>query len=60
MKIIGVSGGIGSGKSMVCKIFATLGVPIYVADDRAKWLLHTDELLKNKVIELVEKNIDKL
>lgn len=53
MKIIGVSGGIGSGKSMVCKIFATLGIPIYVADDRAKWLLNNDELLKNKVIKLL-------
>jgi dephospho-CoA kinase len=33
---IGITGGIGSGKTTVCKIFETLGIPIYYADDRAK------------------------
>ncbi len=35
---VGVTGGIGSGKSLVCKVFETLGVPVYYADARAKWL----------------------
>ncbi|MEQ8576994.1 MAG: dephospho-CoA kinase, partial [Fulvivirga sp.] len=35
---VGITGGIGSGKSLVCKIFASLGIPIYDADSRAKWL----------------------
>ncbi|MGC4022707.1 MAG: dephospho-CoA kinase [Cyclobacteriaceae bacterium] len=49
---IGVTGGIGSGKSLVCKIFATLGVPVYDADTRAKMLMTEDlillEQIKNK------------
>ncbi len=36
MKIIGVTGGIGSGKSMVCDVFATLGIPVFEADEQAK------------------------
>lgn len=36
---IGITGGIGSGKTTVCKIFETLGIPIYYADDRAKKLM---------------------
>lgn len=42
---VGITGGIGSGKSVVCKIFETLGVPIYYADDRAKQLMHEDTAL---------------
>jgi len=37
--LIGLTGGIGSGKTTVSKIFAILGIPIYYADDRAKWLM---------------------
>lgn len=37
---VGITGGIGSGKSTVCKIFETLGIPVYYADERAKWLMH--------------------
>lgn len=39
---IGITGGIGSGKSTVCKIFEVLGIPVYYADDRAKWLMNND------------------
>jgi dephospho-CoA kinase len=42
---IGITGGIGSGKSIVCKIFAVLGVPIYDADSRAKAVMTTDGIL---------------
>ncbi len=38
MKKIGITGGIGSGKSLVCKIFAALGIPVYDADSRARWI----------------------
>jgi dephospho-CoA kinase len=37
---IGVTGGIGAGKSLVCRIFQALGIPIYDADHRAKWLMN--------------------
>ena len=39
---IGITGGIGSGKTTVCKIFETLGIPAYYADDRAKALMTND------------------
>ena len=43
---IGLTGGIGSGKSTVLLIFKSLGVPIYQADDRAKWLInHNSEII---------------
>lgn len=35
---IGITGGIGSGKSLICKIFSAFGVPVYDADSRARWL----------------------
>jgi dephospho-CoA kinase len=43
---IGITGGIGAGKSTVTRIFATLHVPVYDADSRAKWLMNTDPVLK--------------
>lgn len=35
---VGITGGIGSGKSLICKIFEALDIPVYYADQRAKWL----------------------
>lgn len=46
---IGITGGIGSGKSLVCKIFATLGVPVYDADHHAKSLMTTDGILVSQI-----------
>lgn len=46
---VGITGGIGSGKSTVCKIFKILGIPVYESDDRAKWLLANDPELKAKI-----------
>ncbi|OEK02030.1 dephospho-CoA kinase [Roseivirga sp. 4D4] len=46
---IGITGGIGSGKSTVCRIFESLGVPIYYADDRGKYLLKNDKGLVESV-----------
>ena len=48
-RLVGITGGIGSGKSTVCKIFEVLGVPIYYADDRGKQLLLEDKTLVIKV-----------
>ncbi len=39
---VGVTGGIGSGKSLICKIFRTLGIPVFDADREAKRLMTTD------------------
>lgn len=46
---IGITGGIGSGKTTITKIFELLAVPIYYADVRGKWLLDHDETVKNAV-----------
>jgi dephospho-CoA kinase len=48
---VGITGGIGSGKSTVCQVFKILGVPVYSADDRAKWLMAHDQELKSKLSE---------
>ncbi|WP_017731296.1 dephospho-CoA kinase [Nafulsella turpanensis] len=42
---IGVTGGIGAGKSVVCRVFAALGIPVYDADTQAKRLLTEDPAL---------------
>ncbi|MEI9919025.1 MAG: dephospho-CoA kinase [Bacteroidota bacterium] len=45
----GITGGIGSGKSLVCKIFQSLGVPVYDADSRAKILMSSDKILIDQI-----------
>lgn len=50
---IGITGGIGSGKSLVGKAFALLNAPMYNADVRAKWLIKNNTTIKNQVIELL-------
>lgn len=49
---IGVTGSIGSGKSIVCKIFEQLNIPIYNADDRAKFLMSNHTEIMSKVKQL--------
>ena len=49
---VGITGGIGSGKSTVCRIFESLGIPVYDADYWAKWLLNHEEHLKKAVKEI--------
>jgi dephospho-CoA kinase len=46
---IGITGGIGSGKSVVCRLFAVLGIPVYDSDARAKWVMAHDELLRTEL-----------
>ncbi len=48
--IIGLTGGIGSGKSTIASFFKELGVPVYIADDRAKQLMEDDESIKKRII----------
>lgn len=52
MKIIGLTGGIGSGKTTVADMFKELGIPVYIADDEAKKLMHS-KTVKEKVIDLL-------
>ena len=49
---IGLTGGIGSGKSTVAHIFEVLGVPVYYADGAAKKLMEENEGVKASIIGL--------
>lgn len=48
---IGLTGGIGSGKSTVARIFEEFNIPVYYADDRAKWLMN-QPVLRKKITQL--------
>ncbi len=56
MKVVGITGGIGSGKTTVCKIFELLGVPVFYADIEAK-KLYDDKKIISKVVKLFGKKI---
>ena len=48
---VGITGGIGAGKSLVAKVFSVLGVPVYNADERGKWILANDPVVVNYIKE---------
>ena len=50
MIVVGLTGGIGSGKTTVAKLFLDLDIPIYFADIEAKRLMHTSKVVKRKLI----------
>ncbi len=52
MKVVGLTGGIGSGKSTVAGFFQELGVPVYIADTEAKRLMNESPELKKKISAL--------
>lgn len=49
---VGITGGIGSGKTTVCQIFEALGIPVYYADHWAKWLINNEDALKKGIVEI--------
>jgi len=53
MMIVGLTGGIGSGKTTVGKFFAKLGVPVYNSDIEAKRLMNSSKKLRGTIIELL-------
>jgi len=53
---VGLTGGIGSGKSTVAKYFQQMGIPVYYADDQAKILMKNDKNIRQKIINKFGKN----
>ncbi len=54
---VGITGGIGSGKTLVCHLFATLGIPVYYADERAKIILQSNDDVIAAVKNLLGNNV---
>ncbi|WP_339894356.1 dephospho-CoA kinase [uncultured Algibacter sp.] len=52
MIIVGLTGGIGSGKTTVAKQFSEMGIPVYIADEEAKGLMRRSKIIKRKLIKL--------
>lgn len=50
---VGITGGIGSGKTTVCKLFEKMDIPVYYADIEAKRLMNSDKDLKQKIKNLL-------
>lgn len=50
---VGITGGIGSGKTLVCSVFERLGIPVYYADSAAKWIMDHEPPVKKEIGELL-------
>lgn len=48
---VGLTGGIGSGKTTVAKIFEVLGIPVYYADEETKRLMNTDPVIRRNIVK---------
>lgn len=57
MKIVGITGGIGSGKSTLSKLFEVYGIPVYIADTGAKKQMNSSSEIKEKLIQKFGENI---
>ncbi len=56
MIIVGLTGGIGSGKTTILKYFEAFGIPVYIADTEAKALMNRSKVIKRKLIDLFGKS----
>jgi dephospho-CoA kinase len=56
---LGVTGGIGSGKSTICKVFEVFGIPYFPADDSAREIMDSDINLKKSLCQLIDSDIYK-
>lgn len=56
---VGITGGIGAGKSIVCRVFKTLGIPVFDADAAAKHLMENDAALIKSISKLFGDDIYK-
>lgn len=54
---VGITGGIGSGKSTVAQVFSTLGVPVYYADDAAKHIMNVNPEVKQAIVGIFGEDV---
>ncbi len=54
---LGITGGIGSGKTSVCKVFNVLGIPVFSADPEAREIMDNERNIRRAINEIVGKNI---
>lgn len=57
MFTVGLTGGIGSGKTTVCRVFSVLGIPVFNSDEQAKLLLQDDPVVKAAVVQLFGRSV---
>jgi len=57
--IVGLTGGIGSGKTTVAKMFIDLGIPVFIADEEAKYLMRNSKVIKRKLTALFGEKVYK-
>lgn len=55
-KVVGITGGIGSGKTTVASMFSNYGIPVYIADLEAKKLMNRSKVIRRKLIALFGEN----
>lgn len=54
---LGVTGGIGSGKTTICKVFAALGIPVFYADHEARLVMDNDRTIMDKINSAVGRDM---
>ena len=54
---LGITGGIGSGKTSVCRVFNVLGIPVFSADPEAQTIMNVDKKVRKAINEIAGRNI---
>ena len=54
---IGITGGIGSGKSVVSRLLGIMGIPVYISDIEAKRITQTDPVIRRGLCDLVGQDV---
>ncbi len=54
---LGITGGIGSGKTSVCRVFNILGIPVFSADPEAQYIMNNDESIIRGINDIAGKNL---
>lgn len=54
---IGITGGIGSGKSIVSRLLEIMGIPVYISDIEAKRITHTNDVIRRELCALLGEKV---